>query len=96
MITDFDEYREELVSACMAERLELLSSTLNNCVLSILIATLLQHRRDLNKKLPPRSSGRFFWVLAVCLGIGQFCFIFKQNCPFFVVLTGLEPVTSPM
>ena len=95
MITDFDEYRAELVSACMAERLELLSSTLNNCVLSILIAILLQHQTDLNKNRLPdlRGGSSWFWQYA---WYWAFLLYFQAKSPLFVVLTGLEPVTSPM
>ncbi len=35
-------------------------------------------------------------VLATHPDVGHYCLILKQKAPVFVVLTGLEPVTSPM
>jgi hypothetical protein len=39
---------------------------------------------------------RFLSVSATCLDYERFCLINEQNRPFFVVLAGLEPATSPM
>ena len=81
---------------CGAQRLELPTSTMNDCVLSILIATLLQHLTDLNKKLPPRFRWRRLRISATRRDLGIFALFSSKIACFFVVLTGLEPVTSPM
>ena len=61
------------------EAFELPTSTMNHCVLSLVIATLSQHRTDLNKKITSRFRGRIFRVPATCLDAGHFFLIFKQN-----------------
>jgi hypothetical protein len=67
----------------------------NSCVLSILIATLLQHLTDLNKKIASQFEGGdlAFWQHALMLAFLPY---FQSKSSVFVVLTGLEPVTSPM
>ena len=47
----------EIVWGTDCEALELATSIVNYCVLSILIATLLQHLTHLNKKSPPNFEG---------------------------------------
>jgi hypothetical protein len=60
-----------------------------------LIATLLQHPTVLNKnRLPDLQGGSSWsWQHASVLAILPY---FQAKLPVFVVLTGLEPVTSPM
>jgi hypothetical protein len=61
----------------------------------VVIATLLQHLTHFRKRTASRCSGRLFRVSAACPEFWIFC-PFWANYQFFVVLTGLEPVTSPM
>ena len=55
----------------------------------------LQRRTDLNKKTASQFSGRQFSFRQHALTSGIFAFFSSENA-CFVVLTGLEPVTSPM
>ena len=78
-----------------AKRPELPTSIVNHCVLSIVIATLSQHLKDLIKKhLPDFKGGSLgFRQHAMILGILA---LFSSKIAIFVVLAGLEPATSPM
>ena len=61
------------------EALELPTSTVNPCVLSIVIAKLSQHLTDLNKKAPPQFRGGSLRFRRRAMILCVFCFIFKQN-----------------
>jgi hypothetical protein len=57
------------------ERLEFPTSTVKPLRPGQLIATLLQHLTNLNKKSPPQFQGRLLKVLATAVIFGHFCLI---------------------
>ena len=78
------------------EALELLTSIVDHCVLSILIAKLSQHQSESKNERATQFCEGLFKLSAGRHDWGRSCFVFKQYFLFSVVLTGLEPVTSPM
>ena len=78
------------------EALELLTSIVDHCVLSILIAKLSQHQSESKNERATQFCEGLFKLSAGRHDWGRSCFVFKQNFLFSVALTGFEPVTSPM
>ena len=65
------------------ERLELPTSTVNHCVLPILIATLLQHLAGFNKKYLPDFKGGYLSLQQYAAILGIFA-LFSSEIAYFL------------